>query len=317
MPVRRSPLPRLLGVVALTLTGCAAASTPPSAPGSSTAAAPSSTAASASATGAASAPRSPPAPISRAATAPAAPAVLLPPADGRFDYQIGGGYAPASGVTIVDRDRTEDPAAGRYGICYVNAFQTQPGELAWWQANHPDLLLRDPAGRPVVDSAWDEVLLDVRTAAKRATLAAVVGGWVDGCATHGYRGVEFDNLDSWTRSRNLITYPQARGFAVLIAARAHRAGLAAAQKNAVDRSADLKAAAGFDFAIVEECQVYAECDAATAVYGTQVYEIEYTDNGGTATFRRACAARGAAVSVILRDRDVVPRGSPGYTYRAC
>ena len=250
-------------------------------------------------------------------SAPAAAVVTPPPANGRFDYQIGGGYAPAAGVTIVDRDRTEDPAAGRYGICYVNAFQTQPGELAWWQAHHPDLLLRDAAGRLVVDSAWNEVLLDLRTAAKRSTLAAVVGGWVDGCAARGYRGVEFDNLDSWTRSRNLMTYPQARAFAVLIAARAHRAGLAAAQKNTVDRSADLKAAAGFDFAIVEECQVYAECDAATSVYGAQVYEVEYPDNGGPANFSRACSARGARISVVYRDRDVVPRGSPGYVYRWC
>jgi hypothetical protein len=247
----------------------------------------------------------------------AARAVLLPPANGRFDYQIGGGYPPAAGVAVVDRDRSEDPAAGSYGICYVNAFQTQPGELAWWKATHPDLLLQDAAGRLVVDSAWNEVLLDVRTAAKRTAVAAIVGGWVDGCAARRYRAVEFDNLDSWTRSKNLMTYPQARAFAGLVTARAHRAGLAAAQKNAVDRSADLKASAGFDFAIVEECQVYAECDAATAVYGNQVYEIEYPDNGGTANYQRACAARGATVSVILRDRDVVPRGSAGYTYRSC
>lgn len=244
-------------------------------------------------------------------------AILLPPANGRFDYQIGGAYPPASGVRIVDRDWHQAAAAGTYGICYVNAFQTQPEDRAWWQANHPDLLLRDAAGTLVVDSVWNEVLLDLRTAAQRASLAAIVGGWVNSCAARGYRGVEFDNLDSFTRSNRLLTYPQARAYAALIVGRAHTAGLAAAQKNTVERSTDLRRTAGFDFAIVEECQVYNECAAATDVYGAQVYELEYLDNGGLANYHQACAARGSTISVTLRDRQVVPQGSPGYSYRTC
>ena len=254
----------------------------------------------------------------RATAAPgSAGAILLPPANGRFDYQIGGAYPPASGVRIVDRDWHQSSAAGRYGICYLNAFQTQPEDRAWWQANHPDLLLRDAAGALVVDSVWNEVLLDLRTAAQRSSLAVIVGGWLDACAARGYRGVEFDNLDSFTRSKRLLAYPQARAYAALIVDRAYTAGLAAAQKNTVERSADLQRTAGFDFAIVEECQVYNECGAATDVYGAQVYELEYLDNGGLANYQKACAARGSRISVTLRDRQVVPRGSPGYSYRTC
>jgi methylaspartate ammonia-lyase len=74
---------------------------------------------------------------------------------------------------------------------------------------------------------------------------------------------------------------------------------------------------GFDFAIVEECQVYAECSEFTDAYGTQVYEIEYNDNGGTSNFTKACNARGATTSVIYRDRDVVPQGTSGYVYKYC
>jgi len=243
--------------------------------------------------------------------------VVAPPANARFDYQIGGAYPPIASVGIVDRDWHDAPASGPYGICYVNAFQTQTEDFAWWKANHPGLLLRDSTGALVIDSAWNEVLLDLRTPTQRSELATIVAGWVDQCAAKGYRGVEFDNLDTYTRSRKLLSYSQNRAYATLLVAHAHAVGLAAAQKNTVDRSADLKAVAGFDFAVVEECQVFAECGSATAVYGRLVYEVEYPDNGGPANYQRACTARGASISVILRDRNVVPRGAAGYTYQAC
>ena len=45
--------------------------------------------------------------------------VALPPVNGQFDYQIGGSYTPSSSVSIVDRDRSASPVAGKYNICYV------------------------------------------------------------------------------------------------------------------------------------------------------------------------------------------------------
>jgi hypothetical protein len=92
--------------------------------------------------------------------------------------------------------------------------------------------------------------------------------------------------------------------------------LAIAQKNDAEASRRARDVAGFDFAIAEECQVYNECGYYTRTYGHHVIEIEYTDNGRSA-FRSACRLRGSRISIILRDRDVVPRGSRGYTYRAC
>ncbi len=53
-----------------------------------------------------------------------------PPVNAGFDYQLGGDYPPPTGVTVVTRDVTGSPAPGTYGICYVNAFQTQPGQRA-------------------------------------------------------------------------------------------------------------------------------------------------------------------------------------------
>lgn len=236
--------------------------------------------------------------------------VALPPTAGIADYQLGGAYEPASSVQIVTRDRTEQPARGRYNICYVNAFQTQPGELAWWRAKHPDLLLHHN-GELLIDENWpDEVLLDLRTPAKRSEAAAVVSAWFDECAEDGFDAIEPDNLDSWTRSNGLIKESHALAFAGQLVTRAHAAGLAIAQKNTAEWSSKK---IGFDFAVAEECQVYGECGVYIEAYGGHVIEIEYA----TKPFTSSCAARSGEISIIRRDLDVVPRGDPSYVYRTC
>ena len=128
--------------------------------------------------------------------------------------------------------------------------------------------------------------------------------------------MEPDNLDSWTRSKGLLTRQDNVAFATLLAGRAHQDGLLIAQKNTSELGTAGRDDVGFDFAVAEECQVYDECDAYTDVYGDRVAEIEYTDNPRSA-YEQACRARGARISVILRDRDVVPRGRSGYAYEAC
>jgi hypothetical protein len=250
-----------------------------------------------------------------AGVAPASAAVRLPPAGAQFDYQIGGAYTPDTTVGIVDRDRTDAPAAGKYNVCYVNAFQTQPEAASWWKSKHRSLLLRRN-GRYVVDSAWNEMLLDTSTARKRRALAAVVGRWMDGCRRAGYQAVEPDNLDSWTRSKHGLTMADNKAYARLLIRRAHARGLAIAQKNTPELGRGGKAL-GFDFAIAEECNVYDECGSYTGPFGDRVYEIEYTDNGGESNFQSACSARGSSISITYRDRDVVAKDSGDYTYKSC
>ena len=238
----------------------------------------------------------------------AAPTAAVPayPANGTFDYQIGGAYAPRAGVTIVDRDRTAAPVAGKYNVCYINAFQSQPGESAAWGS----LLLRTSSGGLVQDPGWPgEYVVDTRQA---AAVAAFVGTWIRGCAAKGFQAVELDNLDSDTRSGGLLTAANNLDVFRRLVAVGHAAGVAVAQKNTVALSAQAKAA-GADFAIAEECQVYAECGGYAAVYGTSWVEIEYTDSAYSA----ACSARGATTSVIRRDVQVAPAGSSGYVYSSC
>ena len=217
--------------------------------------------------------------------------ITLPTANATFDYQIGGAYAPAAGVSIVDRDRTDAPAAGYYNVCYVNAFQTQPGESGLWPSS---VILKNANGTPVQDPGWPgEYILDTRTAANRATILGVLGPWMQDCKNRGYAAIEPDNLDSYTRSKGLMTRANNVAMATLLAADAHARGLAIAQKNDTDIAPVGKSQIGFDFAIVEECQPYSECAVFTSVYGALVYEIEYTDGGGLANFNAACTARGA------------------------
>ncbi|MBM7463526.1 endo alpha-1,4 polygalactosaminidase [Microbacterium dextranolyticum] len=255
-----------------------------------------------------------PPPASATATSPATSSpgdVTLPPAGAGFDYQLGGAYAPPPGVTVVARDRTAPPAAGTYGICYVNAFQTQPGEASSWPF---DLLLTDASSHPVVDPGWpDEVIVDSR---KSDRVAAVVTPWIHGCADAGYRAVEFDNLDTYTRTGGTLTRDDNLRLARLLVTAAHRAGLAAAQKNAAEDAPLLHDQAGFDFAVAEECAAHDECAAYTDVYGAHVLAIEYPDTLD-APLAEVCARADRPASLILRDRMLVAPGTPGYRYETC
>jgi hypothetical protein len=243
-------------------------------------------------------------------------AVTPPPANGNFDYQLGGAYTPPDGTQIVARDRTESPASGLYNVCYVNAFQTQPDELKWWRKKHSTLLLKRK-GREVGDPGWPgEVLLDTSSAKRRAGIAKVVNRWIDGCARKGFQAVEPDNLDTWTRSKRKLSSRDNFALAKKLIAHAHKRGLAIAQKNAAEKTGtgrDL----GFDFAVAESCQVFDECDAYTGAYGPHVLEVEYSDEGGESNFEAACQARGGSISIVYRDHDLVTPGDSDYVNRAC
>ena len=226
------------------------------------------------------------------------------PAGTDVDYQLGGTAAVPEHVGIVVRDREAAPVPGRFNVCYVNGFQTQPEEKRFWRG-HRDLLLRDADGRPVIDEDWGETLLDLRTDAKRKALAAIMGHWVRGCARHGYAAVEFDNLDSFTRSDGLLTKRQAIRYAALLVGQAHRQGLAAGQKNLAGYDGTK---VGYDFAIAEECGRYDECQRYVDDYGDQVLMIEYR----TQDFAETCTDFGATHAVELRDRDLTPSGVHGW-----
>jgi hypothetical protein len=244
--------------------------------------------------------------------AAAEPKAVLPlPAGAVADYQLGGGYPPPPGVTVVARDSTDRPAEGLYNICYVNGFQTQPG--ADWPR---DLLVAGTDGRPLADANWpDEYLLDIASEDHRRRILERLGAILATCASAGFDAAEFDNLDSYTRSGGALTMTDAVRFASLLVDAAHARGLAAAQKNAPDLAA-IGQQIGFDFVVSEGCHRYDECGAYARVYGERIINIEYAgDLRGS--FASVCSDPTTPRDTLLRDRALAPRGKPGYRYQHC
>jgi hypothetical protein len=230
------------------------------------------------------------------AVALVAAAVALPPVGAGFDYQIGGAYPLPAGVPVVSRDWRDAPA-GEYAVCYVNAFQSQPEEP--WPRS---LVLRR-----FEDPDWPgEHPIDYSTPAQRKRATRFVARRVRRCAAKGFRAVEYDNLDAWTRYPDA---PNTRRDTIAYAHRliraAHRRGLAAAQKNTVELHG-----VGFDFAVVEECGRYRECGQYRRQFGRHVLAIEYRRRD----MRRTCRVFS---SVVLRDVDVSRPGEGGYRFGTC
>jgi hypothetical protein len=216
-------------------------------------------------------------------------------------------------VTVVVRDSTAEPEAGYFNICYVNGFQTQPG-VSWPR----ELLVPGADGKPLADPGWpDEFMLDTSTPEARAANLERVLPAIDMCAAKGFDAVEFDNLDSYTRSEGYLTLDDAIDFSTLLVGAARDRGLPAGQKNTAELGVLGRDVVGFSFAVAEECHRWDECAAYTDVYGPdQVLGIEYDDDL-RGTFSDACADPGRPGSLILRDRMLLPEGGQGYVFDTC
>ncbi|MCC7319929.1 MAG: endo alpha-1,4 polygalactosaminidase [Rubellimicrobium sp.] len=251
-------------------------------------------------------------PLTSARGTEAAPGGPLP-AGARADYQLGGAYPPAPGVTVVARDSTEDPAPGLYNICYVNGFQTQLGE-GW----PPSLLVPGPGGAPLADPGWpDEYLLDISDSGARAANLERRLADIRRCAAKGFDAIEFDNLDSYTRSGGYLDIEDAVAFATSLVRAAAALGLPAGQKNGAELGARGRDEIGFRFAVAESCHRWGECAAYTGVYGVaQVIGIEYADDAAD-SLADACADPARPASLVLRDPLLTPAGQPGHILAFC
>jgi Glycoside-hydrolase family GH114 len=234
-----------------------------------------------------------------------------------FDNQLSGDYPPGRSVSIVVRDWYSGKPLPRPGfsICSINAFQTQADEP---DANRPDEPSNWPAAvvSNVEDPNWPgEFLIDLATAQHRRVAFAHVKAMIDRCAEKGFDGVEFDNLDSYTRKRSM-TFGQREAllYATLLTKQAHRVGLSVAQKNMPELTKEQsRRQVGFDFAIAESCAEFSECNRYTATYGDAVLVVEYSEAG----FAQACRLSHGTFAVVLRDRDLRVVGEPGYQLKRC
>ena len=69
---------------------------------------------------------------------------------------------------------------------------------------------------------------------------------------------------------------------------------------------------GTDFAVVEECNRYAECDVFTGAYGDQVFIVEYRRGD----FTTGCAAY-PELSIVLRDLNLTGPSARSYVFDGC
>jgi endo-alpha-1,4-polygalactosaminidase (GH114 family) len=244
-------------------------------------------------------------------------AVALPPFGEPADYQLGGSYDVDDDVRIVTRDSTSQPAEGVYSICYVNGFQSQPGDDERWSVDNPDLVLRDDSGQAIVDPNWpDEFILDTSTSEKRQRISRMIGASIETCADEGFDAVEIDNLDTYSRSDGRLSIDDNLALARLFADRAHGRTLAIGQKNSAELGGRGREEARFDFAVAEECVRFEECSAYSHVYGDAVIDIEYTDDM-PAPFSEICASNDRPGTTILRDRNLVAKGDAAYVFEHC
>ena len=235
----------------------------------------------------------------------------LPPVNAKFDYQLGGAYAPPEGVTVVSRDQGATRAADVYNICYLDGFQIAAADQTDWLDHHTDLILRDDNGDFVLDPQSNQMLLDIRLVEKRTAIASIVAGQIDACAQYAYDAIEIGHLDSYTHSQGLLFEQQTVYMMKLIADSAHAAGRAIAQRNAsalVARRAEM----GTDFAIAEGCSASDECGLYTAGYGDHVIVIEHVQQD----FESACTAF-PNLSIVLRDEALVTPQDAAYLYDGC
>lgn len=232
----------------------------------------------------------------------------LPSPGTPFDYQLSEPFAPAPGTGVVVRDSTAAPDPALYSICYVNGFQSQPGEAAAWKG----LILRR-WGRDVRDPGWpDEFVLDVSTPDRRERIAARLRPVLDRCAGAGFQGVDLDNLDSYSRSHGAFSLDDDLALASLVVRDAHARGLSVAQKN-TSEAADRGPGIGFDFAIAESCGTYTECGQYEKAYPL-VLDVEY---GSAAEFSALCRSGTLPASAIRRDHDLTAPGARGHVDERC
>ncbi len=184
---------------------------------------------------------------------------------GRIDTSID---VPVYDIDLFDsraRVVTRLHALGRRAICYVSV-----GSYEAWRPD-ADRFPSSVLGR---SNGWPgERWLDIR---KISRLAPIFRARFDMCARKGFDAVEPDNLDGYA---NRTGFPLTAGdqlrFNRWIARLAHARGLGVALKNDGDQAAALSP--WFDFAVVEECHAYDECDLFRSFVrsGKAVLHVEY------------------------------------------
>lgn len=190
---------------------------------------------------------------------------LQPNATGQIDT--------AYDVEVYDTDLFNTPDSviaalhkqGRRALAYFSAGTYEPLRSDAGAFRAAEL------GKPLPDFP-DERWLDIRS----ANVRRIVLARLDLAAARGFDGVEPDNVDGYSnRSGFPLTAAEQLTFNRFVANEAHKRALAVGLKNDVEQIPQL--VSYFDFAINEQCHVFAECDTLQKFIagGKSVFNAEY------------------------------------------
>ena len=209
-----------------------------------------------------------------------APAWWVPPPSTPWQWQLTGTLDVNVNAVLFDVDLFDTSAStvmalrsrGRRAICYVSA--------GTWENWRPDKD-RFPASvlGAVVDGWPDERWLDIR---RLDVLGPIMEARLDLCRQKGFDGVEPDNVDAFSnRSGFPLSAADQLRYNRWWADAAHARGLSVGLKNDLDQIPQLLES--FDWALVEQCFQYKECDrlAPFVAAGKAVFAVEYTLAAGT------------------------------------
>jgi hypothetical protein len=227
------------------------------------------------------------------------------PPDAQWQYQLQGAIDRSNAARVFDVDGAETSAAtvralkrdGRYVVCYFSA-----GTYESFRSDSRRL----PAsvrGRPV-EGYSNERWLDIR---RLDLVAPLLRARMRACERKGFDAVEPDNVDGYD---NPTGFPLRRSdslrFTRWLARTAHRLGLAVGLKNSTGLVSAL--AGRFDFAVVEQCLQYDECERYRPFVrrGKPVYAVEYEG-----TPQSVCPRAGRlGINTILKDVDLTAPSHP-------
>ena len=187
-----------------------------------------------------------------------APRIWSPPVGTSWQWQLSGTVDTTVDAAVFDIDGAGNTAEtvailhakGARVICYIDA--------GGWENYRSDAAAFPEVvkGNPI--EGWpDERWLDIR---RLDILLPIMEARVKDCAAKGFDAVEPDLVDGFTNDTGFpLTYGDQLIYNRALAELAHRYGLGVGLKNDPEQVTDL--ISDFDFAIVEECVAYDECQA--------------------------------------------------------
>jgi hypothetical protein len=227
------------------------------------------------------------------------------PPGAQWQYQLQGSIDRSNPARVFDVDGEGTPAAtvqalkrdGRYVVCYFSA-----GTYEDFRSDSRGF----PAGirGRAVEGFGNERWLDIR---RLSVVAPVLRARMRACARKGFDAVEPDNVDGYDNPTGFpLRRSDALRFTRWLARTAHGLGLAVGLKNSTGLVSSL--AGRFDFAVVEQCLQYDECDRYRpfARRGKPIYEVEYEGTPGSVCPR----ARTLGLNTILKDVDLTAPSRP-------